>query len=99
MRVKQPKQVITCPHCGWQYLASEIFYPNDFLGKPDSVVRDALGKIIYEDYWEDEEPCFTEHYECDNCNKPFVIDAIITYKAKPESEENDFSDVSVSLLD
>ena len=47
----------------------------------------------------DDEPCFTEHFECEECGKPFVIEANISYKAKEEEEELDFKNEYVSLLD
>lgn len=92
-----PRHIIACPHCGWEYLPCEIFYPGSSLGKSDSVIRDALGKIIYEDYFE--EPEFQEKYECDNCHKPFVTEVTLNFKACPEKEEFDFSTTTVSLLD
>lgn len=96
---QQRKAIIKCPHCGWEYSASEIFFPGELVGKPETVIRDALGKIIYEDYPEDSEPNQTEHYICDNCEKPFVVSATVTYKARVEEEELDFSNDTVSLLD
>jgi predicted RNA-binding Zn-ribbon protein involved in translation (DUF1610 family) len=99
MKIKPVRQVIKCPHCGWEYLPGEIYYPGAFLGKPDSVIRDALGKIIYEDYEENEEPNLEEHYECDNCGKSFVVNATISYKSGEEKEELDFSNQFASLLD
>jgi len=40
-----------------------------------------------------------EHYICDECGKPFVVEPVITYKVRKEDEANDFSDLSASLLD
>lgn len=91
--------VIKCPHCGAEYVPAEIFMPGDLIGKPDSVVRDALGKILYADYEEDCEPLATESFICDNCGKPFVVEPVISYKVKKEDEEKDFSTDTVSLLD
>ena len=73
--------------------------PGDLVGKPDSVVRDALGKILYCDYEEDAEPLATESYICDQCGKPFVVEPVISYKVRKEDEEKDFSTDTVSLLD
>jgi len=73
--------------------------PGDLIGKPDSVVRDALGKILYADYEEDCEPLATESFICDQCGKPFVVEPAISYKVKKEDEEKDFSSDTVSLLD
>lgn len=92
--------VIRCPHCGSEYLPGEIFLPGSLIGQPDEVIRDSLGKIIYEDYsTETREPDLTERFTCEYCEKPFVIEATVTYKAKEESPENDFSTKYVSLLD
>lgn len=91
--------VIKCPHCGFGYAPAEVMMPSDFLGKPESVIRDALGKVLYQEYEEGYEPGMSENYICDNCDKPFIIEPIITYKVKKEAEELDFSTQTVSLLD
>ena len=92
--------IIRCPHCGAEYLPGEIYMPGSLIGQPDEVVKDSLGKIIYEDYYKvSREPDLTEHFTCEYCNKPFVIEAIVTYKAKEETPEKDFSTKYVSLLD
>jgi hypothetical protein len=92
--------IITCPHCGAQYLPGEIYMPGSLIGQPDEVVKDSLGRIIYEDYYkESREPNMIEHFSCDYCTKPFVIEATVTYKTKEEAPEKDFSTKYVSLLD
>ena len=73
--------------------------PGAFLGRPDDLVKDTVGKIIYEDYQEGNEPDMTEHYICDYCDKPFIIEATITYKSSEEAPEADFTSQYVSLLD
>ena len=73
-------------------------YPDNLLGKPESVIRDALGKIIYHEYEEDCEPMQVEKYFCDNCDKPFTVEPVITFRVKKEVEELDFTDNYVSLL-
>ena len=92
--------VIKCPHCGAEYLPGEVYMPNSLIGQPDEVVRDALGKIIYEDYETPaREPDMIEHFSCEYCDKPFIIEATVTYKTKEEAPENDFKTQYVSLLD
>lgn len=92
--------LIKCPHCGAEYLPGEVYMPNAIIGQPDEVVRDALGKIIYEDYDTPErEPDTVEHFTCEYCDKPFIIEATVTYKTKEEAPENDFKTEYVSLLD
>jgi DNA-directed RNA polymerase subunit RPC12/RpoP len=92
--------VIKCPHCNSEYLPGEIYMPNSLIGQPDEVVRDALGKIIYEDYDTPErEPDMIESYICDYCEKPFIVEATVTYKTREEAPERDFKNQYVSLLD
>ena len=90
---------IKCPHCGYEYTPADIFMPGDLIGEPKTVIRDALGKIIYLEYDKDSEPMTSEKYFCDNCDKPFIVEPVITYKVKKESEELDFTEKYVSLLD
>ena len=88
-----------CPHCGAQYLPAEVFMPGAFLGKPDDIVKDSLGRLLYEDYQDGKEPDMLEHYICDYCDKPFIVEATITYKTMAEAPEKDFSTTYVSLID
>ena len=98
---EQKKQwvVIKCPHCGYEYVPAEIFMPGDIAGTPDSVIRDALGKTIYVDYVEGEEPLTSEEYVCDNCGHSFIVEPVVQYKVKKQVEELDFGESSVSLID
>ena len=90
--------VIKCPHCGAEVHAAEIFYPEQLIGEPKNIIRDPLNRILYVEYKEDGEPCLTEHYCCDGCERDFVVEATISFKAKPEAEEKDFSKLESSLL-
>ncbi len=90
---------IRCPHCGAEYLPGEIYIPGALIGQPDEVIKDSLGKIIYEDYDPIKEPDMVEHYICDTCDKPFVVEATVTYKTREEAPERDFKNKYVSLLD
>jgi DNA-directed RNA polymerase subunit RPC12/RpoP len=92
--------LIRCPHCFREYLPGEIYMPGDLIGQPQDIVRDTLGKIIYEDYGPVEnEPTLVTHYVCDECEKPFVVEASVSYRVKEEAPELDFSNKYVSLLD
>jgi len=73
--------------------------PGELIGKPEQVIRDALGKIIYQEYDDEELPAQIEHYVCDECGKPFVVEPVIAYKVRKEDEALDFAEQSVSLLD
>ena len=91
--------VISCPHCKYQFHPAEIFLPVDFTGKPEEIIKDSLGKILYVDYQKNYEPVSVEHFTCENCGRPFVVEVNVSYKAKKEAEELDFSSQTVSLLD
>ena len=91
---------IKCPFCGAEYLPGEIYMPGSLIGQPDEVVKDCLGKVIYEDYYtESREPDMTEHFTCKYCDKPFIVEATITYKTREEAPERDFKSKYVSLID
>lgn len=99
-QIPHKTSIIRCPHCGAEYLPGEIYTPGSLIGQPDDIVKDSLGKIIYEDYsTEDREPSMIEHFICDYCDKLFVVEASVTYRAKEEAPENDFTTKYVSLLD
>lgn len=82
-----------------EYTPADIFMPGDLIGEPENVVKDALGKIIYQEYDKDNEPGQVEHFVCDACGKPFTVEPIITYKVKKEDEALDFKTQESSLLD
>ena len=88
-----------CPHCGAEYLPGEVYIPGALIGQPDDLVKDSLGRILYEDYQEGREPDLIEHYICDYCSKPFIIEATVTYKTMMEEPERDFQSQYVSLID
>ena len=94
------QSIIKCPHCGGEYLPGEIYMPGSLIGQPDEVIRDSFGKIIYEDYYSDlRKPDSIEHFTCELCNRPFVVEAIVTYKVREEAPEKNFVDKYVSLID
>lgn len=100
LQISHKSAIIRCPHCGAEYLPGEIYMPNAIIGQPDEVVKDSLGKILYEDYHSaSREPSLEEHFICEYCDKPFVIEAVVTYKPREEAPEKDFTSQYVSLLD
>jgi hypothetical protein len=98
-QIPHKTSIIRCPYCGSEYLPGEIYLPGSLIGQPDDIVKDSLGKIIYEDYLEDRKPDMVEHFTCDYCEKPFIIEASVTYKTREELPENDFTTNYVSLLE
>jgi hypothetical protein len=100
MQITHKSPVIRCPHCGAEYLPGEIYMPGALIGKPDDIVKDSLGRILYEDYsTPDKEPDMVEHFICEYCDKPFIVEATTTYRTREEEPENDFKQQYVSLLD
>ena len=58
------------------------------------------GFPVSQDYYTpDREPSLTESFTCEYCDKPFIIEATVTYKTKEEVPEKDFQEQYVSLLD
>lgn len=97
---KLMKSLITCPHCGCQYTPDEIFVRGELIGKSKAVIKDALGKVLYVDFYnEDDEPSYFSEYVCDKCDKPFRVEATLGFKTKELDSELDFSNTTTSLLD
>lgn len=90
MNLKDRKRanIITCPHCGREYLPVEIFIPNNFFGKPEDIDRTEDGRI--EDY-NGSAMDLTETYTCDNCGTEFNVETTLKFKVqeniKPVFEE------------
>lgn len=84
----KPKQlrVIKCPICGYEYLPSEIYLPDDFLGKHKNVMRDDNGKIIGYDGTKMND---TESYICDNCNNMFEVVSTTNFVTTPIGKSTD----------
>lgn len=70
------KRLIYCPNCNAEYLPSELFLPDDFLGKGTEIEKDVNGKIVY---YENGDMNVSENYICDKCNKPFKIIAKVSF--------------------
>ena len=99
-QISHKTAIIKCSHCGAEYLPGEIYMPGALIGQPDDIVKDSLGRILYEDYsTETREPDMIEHFVCEYCEKPFVIEATVTYRTKEEAPERNFHEQYVSLLD
>lgn len=88
---------IQCPHCGYEYLAAEIYYPDRFLGRPADIIRDETGAILG---FRGSDIDMTEQFYCIKCDKLFSVDATITFKAVPIvdmfADDDDFSSIKKS---
>ena len=83
MKDKEKDLIITCPHCGRQYLPAEIYYPKQFFGNPHDI--DRLNDITIESYMGNS-MCLDEDYECDNCYKKFRVSAKVQFKVSALSK-------------
>lgn len=77
-------QLISCPVCGHQYLPSEIFFPDDLIGRPTEIFKDNSGKI---DFYLGEDQNLTADYTCDGCGTHFKVQATINFKTEVENEK------------
>ena len=71
-------EMIVCPKCGREYLASEIYLPKEFFVNPIDIIRDEDDKIL--------EVIgttmnLTEKDICDKCNTPLNIKAKVNFEA------------------
>ena len=74
--IEKESFIITCPHCGAQYLPSEIFIEEGLLGDAHSIIRTSDGKI---EHYLGNPFDLHESYVCDFCNKEFKIDGTMTF--------------------
>lgn len=83
------KDIIRCPKCGAEYLAGEIYIPNEFLGVPNDVEREVATHKILNDFGK---PMNTnERFICDYCNTPFIIKAHVNFSTEIDTDF-DFSE-------
>lgn len=71
------KTTIRCPHCNTEYLPAEIYFPDDFLGKPYNIIKDEDGNILG---FNGNDMQTVEVFTCDRCGKIFTVDASITFR-------------------
>ena len=72
-------KVIKCPHCGREYLPVEIYYPNEFFGKPTKVFLNSERQIESIDGTDMD---LKETYTCDDCRTVFNVSAKIDFFAE-----------------
>lgn len=72
---------IKCPCCNAEYLPSEIFYPDEFLGTPKDIVKNANGGI---EYFSGDSMNLEEEYVCDVCNTKFKVIADVMFNTSQD---------------
>lgn len=70
---------IVCPYCGAEYLPAEIFYPDEFMGKPSRIEKDEKGKIQIAP---NSDMNLKESYVCDYCGHKLYVTAKVEFKAE-----------------
>lgn len=92
--------IVKCPGCGCEYHLSEIAMPGELLGTPanNGIVKDPEGRILLSACEWEEEPIQVFEYCCDECDKKFLVEAKIVLTVRNAPEEEDFSNLSSSLL-
>ena len=88
------REIIKCPHCGFEYLPAEIFYAEDIIGNPKDIVRDEKGCIEYSN---GEESTKEEYCTCDKCGCTFKITCEIKYKTEVVEDEDFSTDYETKL--
>ena len=69
------RDIITCPNCGAEYTAGEIYIPQAFFGKPEELERESLTHKIINDFGKKMD--LREEYKCDYCGTHFEVQAYI----------------------
>lgn len=87
-------EIIECPHCHYQYLPAEIYFPDDLLGRPTNIVRDDDGKI---EFSTGTQMNLRESFVCENCNKSFLVKGTITFKTEKLDDDNFDEDFSIKI--
>lgn len=93
--MSKKNKIIRCPHCGYEYVPSEIFYPDTILGKAKDIIRDESGHI---EFYLGDKPMYVEEYICDNCEKSFIVQADINFITSTDSIDFD-SDFKTSIYE
>lgn len=82
------RTVITCPQCGAEYLAQEIYIPEAFFGKASYIEKNEETHKIEEVYGNNSDLDLEESYRCDFCNTPFLVTAKISFIEKEDIDRN-----------
>ena len=82
--MEEPK--IICPVCGQEFMPSEIYLPDYFLGRPTEIVKTTSGKI---DFYFGQKMDPDEEYICDNCGAHLKIHANISFNVIAENKDEE----------
>ena len=85
---------IRCPHCGAEYVPSEIFMGDEFLESPISVTRDSHGRIVVAD---GKEATMKASYNCDYCNRDFDVTAKVSFSVEKDEASSFDEETSIAI--
>ena len=94
MNITDKIEYVVCPKCNREYLPAEIYYPDQFLGKPTDIYKLNNGKV---DHFEGQSMNLEETYICDNCGTHFKTIATVKFRTV-ELKKYDFSKSYVTNL-
>lgn len=95
MRKIQRNDIITCPCCGAEYTAGQIYVPKAFLGVPKYIEREGVSHKIMFDAGKPMDT--TEYYMCDYCDTKFKITASIRFFTQIDEKTNVATDYVTTL--
>lgn len=91
---KEKLDVIVCPNCGMEYLPAEIFLPDAFVGHPQNIEKDSLGKVCSFSGLSSDT---AEEYVCDGCKSLFRVSARVNYMTTIRDKFNFNTDHTTKL--
>ena len=86
MKSSKRIDIISCPKCGAEYLAREIYIPDAFFGKDTDIEKDYTTHRILHDLGRPLN--LNESYICDYCNTPFIVKAYIRFNVEEDTRHN-----------
>lgn len=86
------KIVVVCPHCGAEYLPSEILMEDGLLGDVSNIVKTSNGRLVG---YNGTPLNIEDDYVCDYCSKPFGVRGRLCLESFPKDE---FEEESITPL-
>lgn len=86
---------IKCPYCGAEFVPSEIFLRDHYLGKITYVERDEKNRIVTDEkgnpsHYVGIPQDMREEFKCDFCDKKFTVEAEVSYTVKGVEFEEEY---------
>lgn len=91
----EKKKIIRCPFCGAEYVAEEIFYPQEVFNNEIKVIKDENNHVLI--ISNGDSLNFKEEYECDHCGHKFEVKGEVKFTTKLLDKEIFEEEYSVKL--